>query len=85
MQQPVVFHVSNDWFDGIASFQLAPDAASYTALLSCFKYFNISYVVTAISKIHITTLGCPSRLFIQRIFSSGSAHVFMMQPAESRF
>ena len=54
MQQPVDFYVSNDWFDGIASFQLAPDAASYTALLSCFEYFNISYVVTTITKIHIT-------------------------------
>jgi len=61
MQQPVVFHVSNDWFDGIASFQLAPDAASYTALLSCFEYFNISYVVTAITEIDITSLGTLSR------------------------
>lgn len=51
MQQTVVFHVSNDWFDGIAAFELARDVASYTALLSCIEYLNISHVVTAIDRI----------------------------------
>ena len=57
VHQAIVFHVSDDRFDGIASFKLAPDAASYTALLPCFEYFNIGNIVTAITKVHKTTLG----------------------------
>ena len=57
MQKSVVFHVSNNRFDSNRSFELTPDAASYTALLSCFKNLNIGNVVTAIAEIDITTLG----------------------------
>ena len=55
IQKSVVFHVSNDGFDGIA-FELAPDAASHTALLSGIEYLDIGNVVAAITKIDITTL-----------------------------
>ncbi len=57
MHKAVIFHVSDDRFDRVASFKLAPDAASYTTLLSCFEYLNIGHVVTAIAEIHITTFG----------------------------
>ncbi len=57
MHQAIVFHVPDDGFDGIASFQFAPDAASHTAPLSGLEYLNIAHVVTAIAKIHITTFG----------------------------
>ena len=60
MHKAVIFHVSDVRFDRVASFKLAPDAARHTALLSCFEYLNISHVVTAITKTHITTLGTKS-------------------------
>jgi len=33
MHKAIIFHVSDDRFDCVASFEFAPDAASYTALL----------------------------------------------------
>ena len=57
MHKAIVFDVADDRFDGITSFELAPNAARHTALLSCFENFNISHVVTAITKIDTTTLG----------------------------
>ena len=57
MHEPIIFHVTDDWFDGIAPFELTSDAASDTALLSCLEYFNIGHVVTTISQINITSLG----------------------------
>jgi hypothetical protein len=57
MQKSIVLHVSDDRFDRIAAFKLAPDATSHTALLSGFEYLNIGHIVTAITKIDITTLG----------------------------
>jgi len=35
MHQAIVFHVPDDRFDGIASFELTPDAARHSALLAC--------------------------------------------------
>ena len=57
VQKTVVPHVPDDRFDGVASFEFAPDAARHAALLSGFEHLDIINIVTAITQIDITTFG----------------------------
>ena len=41
MQKAVVFHVPDDRFDGVASFEFTMDTLCHTAFLSCIEHLNI--------------------------------------------